>query len=449
MAILFHEKMAEYINSKGINILSMVRNVIEPMFDDQLNLNKGPSYLQHKPTIDLTGKAEFISTSTVDESTGKIFKKYKLFGDRKIGLERDGIIAIHDVVNQIQKEAQILEMVTKEFLFEKIFDWTISQYEKKEEKQLSHYILDACSIEIKTYNIYIPILYLEANADFEIGQTRFCYLSDAYIRKLSQQITEEKRSDYIESFKKFKGQLLGRCKITAQKEKAIEIARKQIIEAIDVLRLLSPTVELPEVKIYYDIDFRNIYQIQSATIIQLVEEEHFLSMNFNRIPVPFVIDQMAWDLMNKMQLKQFHIFLKQSVEKTELENLILKALSNFSKAIANHDLHERVMQVFTVLESLLLPNEDSQILDSICKYLPKFISNKIEERQLIVGVVKEMYKIRSAMVHHAIKKDFDLNSLSKLCISCRALIITCLHHSYTKKTKQEILKEIDDRLMSA
>jgi hypothetical protein len=223
------------------------------------------------------------------------------------------------------------------------------------------------------------------------------------------------------------------CK--SRKAKGYTLSITQIIFSIDLLRLISPTVEFPDFEIFYDADFRNAHQVNSKILIQPIQEEEHFSVEYFRKAIPFVINKMAWDVLIQSGLSLLHQFAKKTTSnKSELEALIHNAIHNFSKAIANHDLHERVVQMFTVLESLLLPNDNSAIVDSVCKYLPKIITQDLEERKTAIETVKEMYKIRSAMVHHAKRKEFELKNLTIVGICTRTLIFRLIQLSASKKT---------------
>ncbi len=163
-----------------------------------------------------------------------------------------------------------------------------------------------------------------------------------------------------------------------------------------------------------------------------------------------MIDDNIFNIWKNIEIGLLHQFtIKYLTHKSELRSLIYNAIQNFSKAIANHDLHERITQVFTVLESLLLPNDESAIIESVCKYLPKLISKDITEREKIVGVVKEMYKVRSAMIHHAKRKEFEMSNLSFLQVCTQCLILQLIALTDHKLTKKEILKDIDDLINRA
>ncbi|HWZ04514.1 MAG TPA: hypothetical protein VNX40_12945 [Mucilaginibacter sp.] len=449
MNFSFSSEKAKYINDKAIELSSQL--IIVESEEPTHKTENQPAYtfLKNKGTIDLSNMMTGDRYDFVVDVNQKIKEKYITINKRRFGFNEQGFLEICKIVSNIQKDKMFYLTISERFLSDIIFEWTIDKFiRKKDVRSLSDHVIQHCNEEAQLFNVYIPILYLEADFQFVIGMVSFSYISDEYINSLATKIEESFRSGYVETLGNYKGQIFAICCIEAEKEKAIEIAVQQTTNAIDTLRIMSPTVQLPELPCYFDLDLRNIHQISSYVLTQPLSNLQGVSVVTNSKPKPFIIEKTSWEVINREGLKFVHDFLLKTLhEKTELEALILNSISNFSKAIATLNLHERNVQLFTVLESLLLPGEDVPIIDSIVKYLPKLVTTDLEQRKLIITVAKEMYSVRSAMVHHAKKKTFKIDSIRIIQVCCRGLILSLIKLSFTKKTKTEILKEIDDRIM--
>jgi hypothetical protein len=140
---------------------------------------------------------------------------------------------------------------------------------------------------------------------------------------------------------------------------------------------------------------------------------------------------------------------KDKNETCELEDIALEALSRFALALSNKDLHNRITEIFTSLESLILRNTDVGILDSLCKYIPKIVSKNLEERKKVQKGLKEMYAIRSAYIHHGKRREINLNELKMLQIYLRTMILKFCILSAKYKTKNSILAAIDEAINEA
>jgi hypothetical protein len=111
--------------------------------------------------------------------------------------------------------------------------------------------------------------------------------------------------------------------------------------------------------------------------------------------------------LESLGLPVFHNFLLAGrTASSELTRVLFNAIKNYSDAVSYPAKFETVAKVFTVLESLPLGSDSSPIMDSLVKYLPKIISSDIAERIRIAQVVKRLYEVRSAYVHHAPRKSF-------------------------------------------
>ena len=214
------------------------------------------------------------------------------------------------------------------------------------------------------------------------------------------------------------------CVHKAEKGKAIELALNDVSLAVDCLKILSPAVDYPQIKIFFDIDSRNIYQRKTDVLIQKTTQEEILNPEYIFKNVPFIIDGNVWQSMLKSKLGFFHAFLLKTSNQnqSEFEHLTLNAIRNFSKAIGNNDQHARIAQIFTVLESLLLPNETANILESVCKYLPKLVATEPSMRIKISETIRRLYNVRSSMIHHAKLIEFNIDDLSLLQRCTRALL---------------------------
>jgi hypothetical protein len=113
------------------------------------------------------------------------------------------------------------------------------------------------------------------------------------------------------------------------------------------------------------------------------------------------------------------------------------------------DLHQRTVEIFTILEMLLLPSEDASIIDSVCKYRSKLAVKDVEERQQIIKLLKRMYMVRSSMIHHAKRKRIDLNDLKQL----QTILFFIIHNLILKLNahlkKESVLAEIDLEILKA
>lgn len=449
--ISFNPKKSEYLNEQAKVLLAAIIQIPHPHRSTEINnppILEG--YLTEKDVIldigEIIGPMDELKT----DLSGRVVEKFRSFENEKVGYDFKGVEKIHTLIYNILKDSEIEEKISEYFLFDKIFEWLITTHGKEDVAiTLSKYLEMQMNSSIKELVIYIPVLFLEADRELLLGDVRLLYLKESYIRELSKKVADNRREEYIKSMIMYKGQLMAKTIVYAESGKAIANAQEKACFAIDILRILSPTVEEPRLSIYYDVDFRNTNRKGNQVIVQEPNAPENMSHSMNGHAIPFVIDQKVWFTLLKIGLPEFVEFKKRTQQKvTELDILILNAIKLFSKALGNHDFHERIVYIYSVLESLLLLDENSAIIDSVAKYLPLLITSDINQRKQVASTVKGMYNVRSAMIHHGKKKDIDMKQLKFLQVITRALIISLVKLTPQKTTKREILKEIDDRLMS-
>jgi len=448
MNLVFNPKKKIYIDLKSEDVFKTILVVHNKVVESINVTNPRTGHLKHKDIVELKNIGPLYEFKM--DFNNNVIEKYKVYNDKRVGFDRKGFDEIYKIAEAILKDDSFIDVISKAFLINILFEWFIEKYEERDVCLLSDYVLNKSLASIISYNIFCPILYLESDKEFNFGDVNFKYISEEYVEALSEGVDQSQRSDYKSLLLQHKGQLMACYYVKAEKNKAIELAVEQIKMCIDALRIISPTVEDPTFEIFYDIDLRNIHQQKGQVLVQLVDDEKQFYLTIIKMPRPFVITPLVWSILVQSGIKVLDEFIKRKKQgESELEGLLKNAIQNYSKALANHDLHLRVTQVFTVLESLLLPDDSSPIVDSVAKYLPKLVTNDISLRLEIIDVVKDMYKVRSMMMHHAKRRKFDNNNLATLQISTRTLIIGLVLQSKSKNNKKDILREIDDAINKA
>ena len=163
--------------------------------------------------------------------------------------------------------------------------------------------------------------------------------------------------------------------------------------------------------------------------------------------------QLTEDYRKRLSYRNLDFFngflFRLSNENSELQNLIINAIRRLAKALTTTNLNQRIVELFTVMESLLVPNSQANILESLTRYCSKIVHSKRDDRINLINLIKKMYEIRSSYVHHALEKDFEIEDLRNLQVTVHTLIGKLIEKSYDNKQKSGILKEIDDAILDA
>lgn len=159
------------------------------------------------------------------------------------------------------------------------------------------------------------------------------------------------------------------------------------------------------------------------------------------------IDDDYLNFMNEKGMKIFHDFLRDP-KKTELFELLLTTINLFGDALTENILHKRIINLFTIMELLLLKDKNVPILDSLKKYLPILITDNIEVRKEIKENIDKLYEIRSKAIHHSKYEDFQVEQLAKLQEYLFLLLKKLIQLSDSFETKDQVLSEIDRAINS-
>ena len=360
-------------------------------------------------------------------------------------------------VSTIYKDKSINNLVSKSFIKDMTFKWLVTTYRNKKANTgfISH-LEEQIASSIKEIKVFFPLLNIDVNIPFEIGKVSIEFFTkehfDSFENEFRKEFPDREDNPYEDLRKKFQGGVFATCKVKAERKKAKEIAFEKCLLAVDVLKICDRTLDRPNEKTTYDIDRRVIGKPFNHTITQDSDTPNHIRIDMVNNPNFHSFSEKSLKtLFEERYLGVFHDFLNNIDDReiTELENLLTNAIRSFANSISNNDQHKRIVEIFSILESLLLKNEDSGIIDSVTKYCSKLVFKKVEHRLDLINLLKEMYKIRSSMIHHAKRREFSLENLRKLQFVTFSLIKELIKKTQHHKTKISLLDEIDLEVLKA
>lgn len=446
----------DYINKTAFDLVEKVKDLEnKAVLKNDNSILEGS--LKHKEFIDWTDKlidSPIRTSSTL--ITGEKVDIKECYKNKCYGFDEEAYKSFKkflDVVNSIKS---INSCISYEFLHEKAIYWIFKTYnDKQAQTEFWVYLIDEINDAIKEYKIYFPILYLEIISPFKIGNVNFEYFSKELLDDWSNRLVLENpdiKDNHIELFirKEFQGQVFASFTVKAEYRRARELAFEECALCIDVLKMCSLTTVVPNYKLSFDIDCRTNENLKNQVIIQEPKQPYNLHLDMYRIPNEYKITRKEWEDLQGKGLYGFHLFLLEK-DKTdcELSNLIINSIKLYAQAISTEDLHKRIVDLFTIYESLLLKDENVGIIENVCRYASKLVFEKVEDRKYLIDLIKEMYQVRSAVVHHAKKKQFDMEKLFRLQLSIVILLNNLIKKLPLHQTKKSLLDEIDYEIMKA
>jgi len=450
--IKLNEHREKYLNDKAECIVNLI--TVMPKTNPNFGPLKGSR--GEVPIIDLRGKLSLKDKPIMLRS--KRIDKYvnciEEYQNKTYGLDKESYNEFEKFVDSIIQEKTISASISRKFIESKSLGWIFGVYRKEINEKFIDYIMPILIDSIKSYEFTFRILYLHIETSFEIGNCK------VYFFKNEQLNTEEEKyvklypdrkefNTYTHLKKDYLGIPLISTTVKAEYRKAKEQAINECSISIDAIKLCSLTTFKPNYKSVFDIDNRIKFNNKNTNLYKINDDSDYA------IETQFAGQE--YDLNNKEMrylinrgLAEFHIFLKQRYKyETELSELIKNSIAMYAESISKTDLHKRIVNLFTILESLLLKNEDIPIIDSVTKYLPRLIYTNVDDRKEIIKVVKRLYAVRSGMIHHAKRKKFELDDLKLLQISIVRLLLSLTKQIEKHKSKYSILDEIDEKLLMA
>lgn len=449
----FNDRKKEYIDKEIFKILDLFEETKEMV--DKQNI-KGSS--AHQMPLDLSDKfvdSPYITRSVILElnQTTAIKECYK---GKCVGLNEANYKKFQNFIDTLYKERSVCNKVSKNFIENKSIEWLLRTHKtKKVDVNFSGFLIDTIQESIEEVKVHYPLLHLDIGKPFYIGKVKFEYFTKEYFDELIAQFklknVDAKENPFEQMREKYQGRVYATYTLKAELEKAQEIAFEECCLAVDILKMCSETTDIPNLKLSFDIDSRVKEKTTSENIVMNPSKviETF-SIHLNRIPNQHKIHENEWNRILGRQLNDFHNFLLTLSEApSELERLIINGIKRYGNAISNPNMHQRIVELFTILESLLLTSKNSPIIETVCKYCSKLIFKKVKDRKELITLLKSMYELRSDLVHHAKESPFEIDNLRKLQYCVIMLLSTLIKKMQEHKTKNSLLGEIDDAILAA
>jgi len=318
-------------------------------------------------------------------------------------------------IQNLHSTEQLNQKVSSKFIEAESFNWIIGVYKKQQaDGNLCDYLITKADAEVKPHTFYFPVLNLEIEQPFKIGNAEFTYFTKEYFDNLYETL-KAKDDTYTEDnfrqiFRKdFQGQVLAKVTVTAEKDKAEEIAKQDSEIAVDVLKLYSESAIVPERKTMFDLNYKLGYQVQSNFLTQKPNESESLAISIQFNNQPLNITQKLYESAYQSGLKVFSDYISLR-KKDELHEIIIQSIHLFGSAISNWDLHLRCVNLITILESIFLKADESNDMERRTKArLAKALTNKHQEKERLKTIFSNIYQVRHKMIHKA--KRIEINSM--------------------------------------
>ena len=436
-----------HINKAAFELLS----IIEKKELGVLNDTPMAGSLAEADHIQL-GEATNISASKRDYSGRNLNISWIRDGD-VIGISEDNYRNVEKLISTLIGDSNLKAYASEEFIRDQLHEWLIETYINGRASQpFFDYLLLRLDESVSEFQVHVPVNYLHVDEKFRVGLAEITYYTQEEIAEFDLAYRQRHSLDtspYSDK-KLWHGAVFCSCVVKAEPILARQLALDIQSSAIDVLIITSETLGYPEFDLSFNLDSRITRNRLNATYLFKNSDPTLIHPQHSVAPTTLQINPKVMERMKQYNFETFSAFLRnKDALNTELGQLIKNGISGLAEALTERDLHWRITQLFTVIEALLLPNSDSPVQDSIRKYCPRIVTKDVADRKLITVMLTKMYAVRSAMVHHAKRRKFEIADLSQLQRVanwlCRNLIIKLDKY----QTKSSVLNEIDEAILAA
>jgi len=439
----------EYFDRGAFELLEVIEvNTNSANTDSEKYEEKPVASVLEMNAIELNGPI-----NNLIESKGDMIRAVR--GKKTIGFSHEKGVLFSKFIRNVYKIHQIKSRVSESFVKQLTFDWLIEVKEKGQaQSNFSSHLLSAIEESAVEHKIFYHVVCLLINKPFAIGNVEFGFFTKEYfkyfIEKSKIDNPNEDQKSQQDLFDKYPGRCYAMAHVRAENEKAKDIAFQSCGRAIDVLKICSPTLLAPQFECTFEIDKRLTRNTETEILVETIKEDREISFTLYGAGQPFSLTD---DEMIQFKIRGLDVFneflLGLDSVHTELQKIILIAIQRLASSLTHKDLHQRIAEICSILESLLLLNDSGSMTEMVCRYFCRLVHSEPEVRKELDRIYKEFYGIRSSWIHHAKRNSIDLPKLAYLQYCTQKLLQVLITKSKTHTIKETILSEIDDALYRA
>ncbi|MBO7267207.1 MAG: hypothetical protein J6V12_05530 [Bacteroidaceae bacterium] len=423
-----------YWDKKLISILELIRK-------DDCESTKITSE-QTEPDVIVLDSAKIISEDSLeyDIEENIISVTHEKAGVKYI-IEKEAWKSVEECINDFYKLQSIKNKISKDSLRILILSWLFDVREKEQiTVDFSRHIEEGLEKLVKEYVVYFPIPYLSSINTYKFS-------NDISLGRLSNKQLENSpvsiRGEYTENTTFIYTNLSG------EKELVAERAYERCSLAIDIIKICYLTFYFDQPKVCLDIADNIPYSPIYRCFIQETSSDTLhinIGVNAHLLKLDNVIRNIEEHCINDYKIFIDRIF---NQTKTELEEILIAAIKAFSNALSHTNDYDRVVDLCSILDSLILVDENIGIKQSLKRYVPLIISDIPDIRKIIRNNIEKMYEIRSQYIHHrkteikiSKRKKHEYNNIVFNLLT--EFVIMANSEKY--KTARDVIKKIDVKL---
>jgi len=308
--------------------------------------------------------------------------------DERVGLEGAAYKSLRLLAEKIYKRKEVNPYVSFSAIEDVLFKWVIGRYTGKTSETLMEYCLPKLEAEIVKLFLWVPIFGVATEFSFDLGRTKVYNMQKQFFDTWEASFashTRPNRADFQPRIDDFRHRLQGWAACTmhieAEPTRAKEIVLEETENALALLRVCLPSNLHPSVPSYCRPTGRE--KIEKDLVFSTLGNApaswyEGSSASFR----PWILNKELFDIMGNAGLGILHqLYLLDN--KSEFQRELMKSVMTYSRSSLMQEATDRLIYVFTALDSFLLQNQSENIQQNIAERIAFTITDDAQERQKI------------------------------------------------------------------
>lgn len=400
--------------------------------------------------LKITGKTDQLGRSTA---------RYFEHEGRRFGLEDEKYQALARLSEGVQKTKAFRDLISTEWVENKILDWMKSRWTGEPVAPLGDYLTERCEEDVKEHEMWFPISHLSVESDLPFGNVVFRTITEEMMDRLAEDLQRAKEGrdeeyaaqvDYYAHRQRMSLQSLAAAtiKVTAELKRAYEVALREAELAVAALRIYQvAATTIPEVTSYCAVLGRE--NVEGVKHME-VEAGRILSWSDQGLGKP----ELNWHLSDKDVSENKTSFgfdnaseLLTLERRSKFQNVLLDALLLYSRSTREKDLAGRLVYTLVAMESVLLRNDTEPIQQNVGERMAFLIAKTVEKRRAVIQNLRNAYALRSRFVHHGHTID-ELETVKSFMIDAWVLFLELAKASRKYGTKEQLIDHLEAMKLS-
>ncbi len=326
------------------------------------------------------------------------------------------------------------------------FEWIRGSHTKSVDKRYCCFLKERLEEAVKEFTVLLPMSNISIESSICFGELEIVSIGEEYFRKWGDACTpnimspEQKEMFILEQRKKMQGIAGIEVAVTATASQAEAIAKQKAAHAVAFLSLFSRGAFVPSLPTVFSLQGEEHVR-QSSAVISGEDHLSFVSDAFSD-------DTHGWRLGNSSirDIRASHLDLYARIcfseGRTKLEERLVNALTIFSHGVRQKTTEEKLVYIFTSLESLLLRNESEPIQQNVGERFSYIVAHTAESRMETLKVFKYCYSLRSSFIHHS-KNDINLKKVETFLQHCHFFYLSMISLTEKFGSPEELLDGIN------